>query len=138
MTKLAKVSIDNFWFSSYLHNRTQSVRLGRTISDTLHIPYEASQVSVLGLILFTIYANYLSQYKSDCLVIQYADDSQFVHTGTIKQIHDLVRKGEEILTKAKKYFNANGLMLNTTKNSVYVCWLQRTKISDPAWHLFTG
>ena len=104
MIKLAKVRIDTFWFSSYLHNRTQSVRLDKTISDTLHIPYGVPQGSVLGPILFLIYVNDFSQYISDCLVIQYADDTQFVHTGNVNNIEDLIRKREETLSKAKKYF----------------------------------
>ena len=113
--KLAKARIDSFWFNSYLYNRTQSVRLNKTISDTLHISYGVSQGSVLGPILFSIYVNDLSQYVSDCLVIQYADDTQFVHTGNVNDVQDLIHKGEETLSKVKKYFNMNGLMLNTTK-----------------------
>ncbi len=115
MIKLAKVRVDNFWFMSYLHNRTQSVRLDKIMSETLHIPYGVPQGSVLGPILFLIYVNDFSQYISDCLVIQYADDTQLVHTGNVNNIQDLIRKGEETLLIAKKYFNANGLMLNTAK-----------------------
>lgn len=113
--KLVKIRIDTFWFNCYLQNRTQSVRLDRTISDTLHVSYGVPQGSVLGPILFFIFVKDLSRYISDCLVIQYADDSQFVHTGNVNNIQDLFPKGGETLTKIKKYFNANGLMLNTTK-----------------------
>ena len=81
----------------------------------IEVSYGVPQGSVLGPVLFIIYVNDLSQYISDCLVIQYADDTQFIHTGRIDRLHDLIQKGEETLSKAKHYFNSNGLLLNTNK-----------------------
>ena len=69
----------------------------------------------MGLILFTIYVNDLSHALSDCQVIQYADDTQFIHTGDINDIQGLMSRGEECIAKAKLYFNKNGLMLNAKK-----------------------
>lgn len=115
LTKLTELRIDSFWFHSYLHNRTQSVRLGNTHSNSQQISYGVPQGSVLGPILFLIYVNDLSKYISDCLIIQYADDTQFVHTGNVDNIQALILKGEKTLINAKKYFNMNGLMLNTKK-----------------------
>ncbi len=45
----------------------------------------------------------------------YADDRQFLRTGSIDNIGDLVHRGEETLAKAKKNFQINGLMLNSAK-----------------------
>ena len=115
MRKLNMLKIDSFWFNSYLHKRTQSVRIGKHISDKIDVSYGVPQGSVLGPILFIIYVNDLSQYLSDCLILQYADDTQFIHTGRIDRLEDLIRKGEETLSKAKRYFNSNGLLLNTKK-----------------------
>ncbi len=35
--------------------------------------------------------------------------TQLVHTGNVNNIQELIRKGEETLSKANTYFNANGL-----------------------------
>ncbi len=83
--------------------------------DKSEILYSVPQGSVLGPILVSIYINDLSQHISRCLVIQYADDTQFLHTDSIDNIDDLVRIGEETLAEAKKYFQINGLMLNSAK-----------------------
>ncbi len=66
-------------------------------------------------LFYFLYMSTTSQHISGCLVIQYADDTQFLHTGSIGNIDDLVRRGEETLTEAKKYFQINGLMLNSGK-----------------------
>ncbi len=115
LNKLSKLGIDKYWFESYLGNRTQSVKINNFISDKQDISFGVPQGSVLGPILFLIFVNDLSEYIPDCTVIQYADDTQFVHKGSIDTIEDLIRKGEETLKKAKEYFNRNGLMLNTSK-----------------------
>ncbi len=115
LNKLKELRIDTFWFRDYLRDRTQSVRIDKHVSDKLDVSYGVPQGSVLGPILFLMYVNDLSQYVSDCLVIQYADDTQFIHTGNIDRIQDLIRRGEETLSKAKRYFQLNGLMLNTKK-----------------------
>ncbi len=97
MSKLNKLRIDNFWFNNYLYKRSQSVRIKNCFSDKSEILYGVPQGSVLRPILFSIYVNDLSQHISGCLIIQYADDTQFLHTGSINSIDDLVRRGEETL-----------------------------------------
>lgn len=115
MSKLSKMNIDNFWFESYLHNRTQRVRMGKALSEIFEIPYGVPQGSVLGPILFLIFVNDFSHYISDCHVLQYADDTQLIHTGTIDKLDELILRGENTLALTKNYFHANGLMLNTKK-----------------------
>ena len=47
--------------------------------------------------------------------MQYADDTQFILTGTINNIQELVRHCEETLSRVKLYFHTNGLMSNADK-----------------------
>ena len=49
------------WFRSYLHNRTQSVKIGKSYSDAHTLKFGVPQGSVLGPILFTIYTTPLGK-----------------------------------------------------------------------------
>ncbi len=50
-----------------------------------------------------------------CDVVQYADDTQFMHTGTTDELPDFITRAEATLSVAKTYFNRNGLMINPNK-----------------------
>ena len=80
--KCSMLKIDSFWLCNYLTNRTQSVRIGNGMSTKKDVTYGVPQGSVLGPILFNIYVNDFSHVINNCTVIQYADDTQFVLTGT--------------------------------------------------------
>ena len=62
------------WFSSYLQNRHQSVKIKNTLSDKVTL----SQGSVLGPVLFTLYTTPLSAIISSFDINHhlYADDTQ--------------------------------------------------------------
>ena len=115
LSKCAKLKIDPFWFENYLTNRSQSVRIDEITSSKRDLTFGVPQGSILGPILFNIYVNNMSKKFKDCLVVQYADDTQFLHSGHIDDLHDLINRSEYTLKKAKKYFNSNGLMLNLKK-----------------------
>ncbi len=51
-----------------------------------------------------------------CQIIQYANDTQFEHTGTVDNLPDLISRAETTPSLAKKYFNRNGVMLNSSKS----------------------
>lgn len=57
----------------------------------------------------------MSAYLNDCLLVQYADDTQFLHTGTVAELNTLIRNAQHTLDTARKYFLENGLKLNTKK-----------------------
>ncbi len=53
------------------------------------------QGSILGPILFNIFVNDLSENIKDCLIVHYADDTQFLHTNTVDDLPCLISKTEK-------------------------------------------
>lgn len=115
LQKLHLVNVDAFWFSSYLNNRTQSVRINNTVSSRQAVPYGVPQGSILGPLLFNIYVNDMPKHITNCILVQYADDTQFLHSGNINNISSIISKTENTLKQVRKYFLENGLKLNTNK-----------------------
>ena len=113
--KLAACRIDSFWFESYLSHRSQSVKIGKTISSKKSVDYGVPQGSILGPLLFTIFVNDMSTLAVDCELVQYADDSQFIFTGSPANIRAIIEKAERTLKNVKHYFNINGLKVNPDK-----------------------
>ena len=109
------MGIDSFFFRQYLGNRTQSVRVGDSLSSKLNVNFGVPQGSILGPILFTIYVNDLGTQVNDCLLVQYADDTQFILSNSVENLPELIRKTEETLNKIKRYFNKTGLQPNMDK-----------------------
>ena len=69
------------WIESYLKNRSQFVKVYRTISDVAHVSIGISQGSVLGSILFLLFINNLPKVINNCSVSMFADDVTLYATG---------------------------------------------------------
>ena len=52
------------------------------------------------------------------MLVQYADDSQFIFTGSIKEIEKLIQDSENTLREVKLYFDINCLKINAQKTQI--------------------
>ncbi len=92
------LSIGNFWFNNYLKDRSTSVSVENNISKKNSIGYGVPQGSILDPILLGIYANDLFSHVN-CFLVQYADDTQFLHSNTIDKLDHLIKYTEETLVE---------------------------------------
>ncbi len=115
LSKCVKLNTDSIWFKDYVSIKAQSVRLNSTIPSMQNIAFGVPEGSILGRILLNIYVNDVSNYITDCLLAKYADDTQFLHTGTIDNLNLLIILTKSTLLRLKQYILANGLLLNPAK-----------------------
>ncbi len=120
LNKCAKHYVDSFWLNSYLANRTHSVKLNNTISGKANVQFRVPQGSILDPILFSVYVNDISDYITDCTLIQYADGTQLLHQGHLENLHQITNQARTALKKSSTYFLQNDLMLNSGQNAMYV------------------
>lgn len=115
LRKLQQINVDTYWFDNYLDDRSQSVRIKDIVSSKKSVAFGVPQGSILGPTLFNIHVNDISTYINNCLLVQYADDTQFLHSGNINEINTLINKTEITLKQIRTYFLQNGLQLNSNK-----------------------
>ncbi len=89
LRKCLNIKVDSFWLHIYLQNKTQSVRIKTVTSSKKEVGYGVPQGSILGPILFNIFVYDLSTYVNNGWLIQYADDTQFLHEGSIDELEEL-------------------------------------------------
>ncbi len=74
-----------------------SVRFNGVMSEDRNVNHGLSQRSILGPILFCIYVNDLSEHVNG-MAVEYADDAQLLHTGTVDNTHQLTKDGSNSQT----------------------------------------
>ena len=103
---------------SYLSGRRQRVRNGTHFSSEKFIDIGVPQGSVLGPLLYLIYANDINNILNDVQVISYADDIVLIINGS--NLEDLVLIMNRALINISKWCIYNMLTLNPDKSKCMV------------------
>ena len=102
------------WFSSYLQNRLQSVKIKDTFSDKVTLSYGVPQGSVLGPVLFTLHTTPLSAIISSFDINHhlYADDTQIYMSLSVSNAKESLEKLQHCLMGVSAWMTRSKLKLN--------------------------
>ncbi len=108
------------WFTSYLSDRTQMVKINDSTSDPINVKFGVPQGSVLGPILFTLYTAPLGEIIEECGLKRqtYADDTGIYHSisPTDKEAKNItLLKINTCIDKIKEFMILNKLKINDDK-----------------------
>ena len=101
------------WFTSYLPNRKQIIKVGTATSDMASVNFDVPQGSILGPLLFTLYINSLPLIVSNCKVNLYADDTALFYAG--KSVDDIGEKLTADIGKVAVWIEESRLTLNASE-----------------------
>ena len=108
--------IKNNWFKTYLTNRKQYVTVIGQTSDNALREFGVSHGSVLGVLLFSIYINALTQSIKFSRVRHFADDTNLLLVyNSLKKINKHINHDLKLLTT---WLRANRISLNTSKTEI--------------------
>lgn len=109
------------WFTSYLVQRSQLVKLGTDLSNETKITHGVPQGSILGPLLFSIFTSDLPAVLSEEVKLHmYADDTQVYMSCNTHFVNSTICKINDNLKLIEDWSAENGLILNPNK-SMAIC-----------------
>ena len=108
------------WIDSYLTERTQTVCVNGRYSEEAVLTYGVPQGSVLGPILFVLYASPVSDVISHHAMSHesFADDTQLHRSASISEIDVLMTHTHDCIADLKTWMVHNKLQLNDDKTEL--------------------
>ena len=103
------------WIKDYFSRRSQFVQFNEHCSNYYSIKCGVPQVSILGLLLFLLYINDLSNVSNILDIILFADDTNIFFSH--RDQNYLVETINSELNKLTEWFKCNKLSLNAKKSS---------------------
>ena len=110
------------WLKSYLLERRQGVWIDNVLSDWESLEVGVPQGSILGPLLFVIFANDLP-FTLSCDLDTYADDSTL--TSSKSSVMELNLEMNENCELVNKWMSENHLCLNADKTNLLIAGTQR-------------
>ena len=106
--------VSHRWLGSYLCNRRQSVRIGKTFSSLKTINIGVPQGSILGPILFLLYINDMPNVSNYLYTFLFADDTAVMMSdSSAESLNDNLNRELNLLNE---WFINNRLSLNVQKS----------------------
>ena len=119
LQKLKYYGIDTIslgWFQSYVHGRSQCVRVNDVMSDETPCHIGVPQGSILGPLLFLLYVNDLSQYVQNQNCNIFADDTIIYSFGS--NVEEISCKMQGALDSIMPWYMTNRLSIIANKSAV--------------------
>ena len=108
------------WFRSYLSDRYQAVRINTAISEPLLMRSGVPQGSILGPLLFTVYANDLPSIPQHCSTDCYVDDTKLLMSFQAQDCEPTMAMMNDDLIKLRDWSFDDRLLLNPDKTKLIV------------------
>ena len=137
LQKLADLQVNTCilrWIGSYLLERSQAVVLGGVHSSPLHVISVVPQGSVIGLLLFLVYTDKVTNSVSHSNITMYADDIALWKI--IRNPRDYTMLQDDIITICN-WVADNHLVLNLTK-CCYIVFSRKCLPTMPTADLSVG
>jgi len=105
------------WIGSYLHGRSQFIKIDNSTSDKFPCMFGVPQGSVLGPFLFALHVSPVANVieKAGLRHHQYADDTQMYISFVTHEKQQSIQVTERAVVAVRQWFILNGLQLNPDK-----------------------
>lgn len=108
------------FFTNYLVDRSQCVRVGNQKSSFLPVTKGTPQGSILSPLLYAVYTSNFTNVIQKCSVQYYADDTQLYFSFYKTELKESCNIINEELKKMKETSSEHSLLLNPSKCSVMI------------------